>query len=92
MWWLFPVQILQAQNPISFSLDFSWAQVYVNQFLLLGIVPGTNIQITFTAIIIGLWCGFIAWLGFKAFPEAIQFIRYQKSFASKLRDIDLSSL
>lgn len=93
MWWLFlPLQISQLQNPVSVSLDFSWAQIYVNQFLLLGIIPGTDIQITFSTIIIGLWCGFIAWLSLKAFPDAIQFIRHQKHLVNKLRDIDLTAL
>jgi len=56
MWWLFSIQDIEfpilAIKHLMASIDFS---TIGPQFFLLGIVPGTNFQITFTEIVFCLW-------------------------------------
>ncbi len=90
MWWLLLTKILFLQ--VSFLSETSLAdnaRLAFDQFLLLGIIPGTNIQITFLWIITAVWIVFGIWLVRKVFPNfQLGILKHEK----KNTDIDLLSL
>lgn len=62
---LFPSDLVQVQT--------AGFELIVNEFLLLGIIPGTDIAITFNWIIASLWILFFYWLTTK-----LSFGRFEK--------------
>lgn len=63
-------------------------EIAVNQFLLLGIIPGTDIAITFNWFIVGFWIVFFYWLLTKVSFGALGKLRYRQ----KLNYIERISL
>ena len=53
-------------------------EIAVNQFLLLGIISGTGIVITFNWIIAGFWVVFFYWLVTKVSFGTIGKLRYRQ--------------
>lgn len=53
----------------------------VNQFLLLGIIPGTDIAITFNWFIVGFWVTFFYWLLTKVSFGTLKKIRARQYLA-----------
>ncbi len=63
MWYLLILQSYIVWVPaLFFSVNISSFELMFNEFLLLGIIPGTNIAITFDWIIILSWVVFFYWL------------------------------
>lgn len=63
MWYILILQSYIFWLPaIFFSLDFYRIENTLNEFLLLGIIPGTNIAISFEWIIALFWVLFFYWL------------------------------
>lgn len=63
MWYLF--LIFAGGYALHRVLEFiptNGIELAVNQFLLLGIIPGTNISITFNWFIVAFWLIFFYWL------------------------------
>lgn len=92
MWWL--IDLLAFIIPVSLITDNAVTAAFAitfNQFLLLGIIPGTNIQITFTWLIVGSWCAFFVWLYAKAFPRLFDSM-FKHRLPKGINPIDLQSL
>lgn len=93
MWWLLSLQYLFLSNSdLAIFIGVPSIDIMMKQFLLLGVIPGTDIFITFNWLIIGGWIVFFGWLATKALPEAIHIVHEQRKFVHKLREIDRISL
>jgi hypothetical protein len=88
MWWLYSWALLFVPATLNKFIPNLQIDKMIDQFLLLGIIPGTKIQITFSWFIISAWIAFFAWLALHALPEARKIIKTQK----RINDIDLFSL
>jgi hypothetical protein len=63
MWYILILQSYIVWVPaLFFSVNLYSFELMLNEFLLLGIIPGTNIAITFDWLIALFWVGFFYWL------------------------------
>lgn len=74
------------------ALIFARLAKELNELVLLGLIPGTDISITFSWFVMLAWCVFFSWLLLKAYPEAIHIVRENKLLIKKQTDIELRSL
>lgn len=89
MWYIliFQTGFIFVQNGLS-PFHSAGLELVINKFLLLGIIPGTNIAITFNWFIFGFWLVFFYWLITKLYLN--QFEKYRS--AKKIIRINRLSL
>jgi hypothetical protein len=66
MWWFFSYyEIVLPLEIIKHLLGIAHVDIIGTQFVMLGLIPGTNFQITFTDMLFGLWACLFIWLVIK---------------------------
>jgi len=74
MWSVFIQPLLFIAQSIGQSLHVMYLEVMLQQFLLLGVIPGTAIQLELNDIVLILMYMFIAFIVIKLYATALRFI------------------
>lgn len=94
MWSLVPQFAFIVQSSLNMT-TFLKVEILVQQFLLLGIIPGTNIQLSLNDLVLGLaysLLGFVAYRLYVAALNAIEHIDPDHDLPPGIRRIDLIAL
>lgn len=95
MWSVFSQPLLFIAQSIGLSSHVSYLEVILQQFVLLGIIPGTSIQLELNDIILLLINALIAFIVIKLYTTALRHIDAidpDKDLPPGINRIDLTAL